>query len=229
MVQTRKAHRRRNNRIAKDHLHLPKGGKVLCCLLPKCPQEGWPSLNCKRDHFCFLCLPILCDSNFWLSSVINSLWSPCEFSFPTGLLLRWSSTLLTFPCYRMISPFSSLYQKFYVDWKNFRWLRQWLPHSSYVENTPGNRHEGIGESDMERKERQCGVGPELVPASHLTTLTDNRSSAHLATVMAWGPSFNMIASPSGLQVFKRREKFSLLCPSYVLKLMTSSKQSASIC
>lgn len=102
-------------------------------------------------------------------------------------LSHWPLTALEFypayfPCYRMISPsFSSLYQNFYVGWKHFRWLRQWLPHSSYVENTPGSRNEGIGESNMERKERWCGVGPELVPASHLTTLTDNPSSAHLAS------------------------------------------------
>lgn len=65
--------------------------------------------------------------------------------------------------------------------EHFLMNEQGLPHSSYVGNAPMG-----GGREMERRERQCGLCPELVSTSHLRTL-ENPSSAYPTTVMSFGP------------------------------------------
>lgn len=214
-VQMRKAHKRRNYSVVKDHPLSPRRREIsLLTGSHKCPRGGCV----KEITFVFFAFCHHSDCNSWLSSLINSFWSPRELFFPTGLSHHPGGPPIWPSCTTKgsLSPFHSSRNITLAGKISDAWGKG--SHTAVMWEMAPRARSGGGESGMERREKQCGVCPGLVPTSHLRTLENP-----LVPSSMWLP-FTLEA-----KLRKEREQGSPLCPSYVLHLMTPSKHSAKVC
>lgn len=104
------------------------------------------------------------------------------------LLPPWGSTQLAFPYYKRISlPFSFL-QKYYTGWKNFRCLRQGLPHRSMWEMAPG-AGVGVGKVKWKGGTSNVGCAPSGSPHLILELWRTLRSLVQCDCLSHWRLSF----------------------------------------